>query len=136
MDNVIVNKSASIERCLKRVEEEFAAAGDAFLSDFTRQDAAVLNLLRACEQSIDLANYIISKRKLGVPQTSWESYELLWKANVLPEALTNTMKAMVGFRNIAIHNYTKLDMEIVENIIETHLGDIKQFTEVLLRSGE
>lgn len=136
MDNIIINQSASIEGCLKRVEEEYAAAGNAFLSDYTRQDAAVPILLRACEQSIDLANYIVSQKKLGVPQTSRESYELLQNAGILPAELSDTMKAMVGFRNIAIHNYTKLDMESVKNIIEDHLNDIKRFTETLLKSSE
>ena len=59
MDDIIVNKSASIERCLKRVEEEYAKANEHFSEDYTRQDAAILNLLRACEQTIDLANHII-----------------------------------------------------------------------------
>ena len=42
MDNVILNKVASIERCLIRVKEEYVSAGENFLTDFTKQDAAVL----------------------------------------------------------------------------------------------
>jgi uncharacterized protein YutE (UPF0331/DUF86 family) len=29
---------------------------------------------------------------------------------------------MVGFRNIAVHDYRKLDLDIVRSIVETDLG--------------
>ena len=44
VDDVLVNKAAIIERCVARAREEYAAAGDHFATDFTRQDAAVLNI--------------------------------------------------------------------------------------------
>ncbi len=133
MDNVIVNKAASIERCLQRVEEEYQAAGDEFHQDFSRQDAAILNLLRACEQAIDLANYVIKSKKLGIPQTSRESFELLRQNDLIPEGLEKKLKAMVGFRNIAIHNYTKLEMPVVISIIEHHLDDFRSLVQLMLR---
>jgi uncharacterized protein YutE (UPF0331/DUF86 family) len=58
MDDVVINKFATIERCLSRIKEVYQQAGDDFLSDYTRQDSIILNLQRACEASIDLANYI------------------------------------------------------------------------------
>lgn len=45
-DDVLLNKAASVERCVKRAREEYAASTD-FAKDFTRQDAAVLNIQRA-----------------------------------------------------------------------------------------
>ena len=55
MKDVALNKIQSIQRCVQRAREEYAADPDSFDTNFTRQDAAVLNVLRACEQSIDLA---------------------------------------------------------------------------------
>lgn len=55
MNDVIVNKTGSIQRRIKRAREELELAGDNFHEDYTRQDAAVLNLTRACEQAIDPA---------------------------------------------------------------------------------
>ncbi len=77
MNDVVVNKIQSIQRCVRRVREEYAADTDSFDTNPTRQDAAVLNILRACEQSIDLANHAIKNRKLGIPTSSGESFELL-----------------------------------------------------------
>ena len=69
-DDVLLNKVATIERCVRRVREEYAAAGAHFATDFTRQDAAVLNLQRACEATLDIGHYVIRREKLGLPQSS------------------------------------------------------------------
>lgn len=51
-DDVIVGKAAIVERCIARAREELKASVD-FDSDTTRQDAAVLNIERACDASLD-----------------------------------------------------------------------------------
>lgn len=38
---------------------------------------------------------------------------------------------MVGFRNIAIHNYQKLNIKIIQAIIEKHLKDLVSFSEII-----
>jgi hypothetical protein len=53
VDDVVLDKAASIERCLGRVREEYGADGTELAVDQRRQDALVLNLLRACETAID-----------------------------------------------------------------------------------
>ena len=45
-DDVILNKAASIERCLRRIEEEYAGAEQNLIENQTKQDAIVLNLQR------------------------------------------------------------------------------------------
>ena len=57
MDEVLLNKAGIIERCLRRIEEEYA--GDAArLENFTRQDAMVLNPERACQAAIDMTMHL------------------------------------------------------------------------------
>ena len=109
MDDIIIQKTASIERCLKRVMEEFELAGADFESNFSHRDAAILNLLRACEQSIDLANHLIRTYKWGVPSTSRQSFDMLYQHDFISERLAVSLKKMVGFRNIAIHEYGRKD---------------------------
>ena len=94
-DDVILGKAAVIDRCLCRVREEYTYGPDA-LMDQTRQDAIVLNLLRACEACIDLAMHVVRVRRLGLPETSRAAFELLHGAGLLDERLTGRMKAMVG----------------------------------------
>ncbi len=69
MNDVIINKAVTIERCIKRIVDVYQEVGNNLATDFTRQDSILLNLQRACEASIDLANYLSKQRKLGIPST-------------------------------------------------------------------
>jgi uncharacterized protein YutE (UPF0331/DUF86 family) len=131
MNDVIINKLQSIQRCVQRAREEYAQA-DEFLTDYTRQDAAILNVLRGCELSIDLASFVISQRKLGIPTSSREAFELLRDARLLEPALCDRMLKMVGFRNIAVLAYQSLDMKIVASVIQNDLTDLLAFADAIL----
>ena len=54
MDDIVINKAATIERCLRRVHAVFEDDDRNIYVDQTRQDSIVLNLQRACETAIDL----------------------------------------------------------------------------------
>ena len=131
-DDVLLNKVAVIERCLKRVHEEYAGREMELETNFTRQDAIILNLLRACEAAIDAAMHVVRVRKLGIPQQSREAFALLEKADLLAPALAKRMQAMVGFRNVAVHDYQELNLEIVKSILDERLGDFREFCGALL----
>jgi uncharacterized protein YutE (UPF0331/DUF86 family) len=132
MNDVVVNKVQSIHRCVRRAREEYALAGEDFAGDYTRQDAAILNITRGCEQAIDLANYVVRARKLGVPTTSAEAFDLLATSGVISHEMAESLKGMVGFRNVAVHQYRDLDMEIVEAVITSGLDDLIAFTDAVL----
>jgi uncharacterized protein YutE (UPF0331/DUF86 family) len=135
VDDVLLNKAAIIERCLKRIEDEYRGHENEIKGNFTRQDSIILNLLRACEASIDLAMHLVRSRKLGLPQETREAFTLLEQSGLLDEALAARMRAMVGFRNIAVHDYQKPNLDIVKSILEKHLDDFRRYTAVALQSG-
>jgi uncharacterized protein YutE (UPF0331/DUF86 family) len=133
MNDLLLAKAASIQRSVVRAREEFAAAGEHFATDFTRQDAAILNILRACETAIDLANVLIRERRLGLPQSSRESFELLVRANIIEQDLGDRLRRMVGFRNVAVHEYRALDPAIVAAILEHDLDDLLAYSVLVIR---
>ena len=133
-DDVLLNKAASIERAVRRVREEHAGDDRRLLADQTRQDAIILNLQRACESSIDGAMHLVRVHRLGIPQETREAFELLERATIIDAALAERMKKMVGFRNVAIHDYQKLNLDVVRRIVTEHLDDFLAFAQRLLRS--
>lgn len=135
VDDVVLNKAAIIERCLARVRAVHAGDDTNLFDDQTRQDSILLNLQRACEASIDLAMHLVRKRRLGLPQESREAFGLLEEAGLLPVDLARAMRAMVGFRNVAVHSYRELDLRIVSAILRTRLSDFEAFTAHVLRIG-
>jgi uncharacterized protein YutE (UPF0331/DUF86 family) len=133
MDDVVVNKAATIERCIRRAREVYA--GDpASLADLTRQDSIVLNLQRACEAAIDLAMHLVRKHRLGIPQDSRDAYQLLIDAGRLEESLGRSLQRMVGFRNVAVHDYMRLNLDIVRVIVESRVDDLLTFSAGIVRA--
>lgn len=135
MNDVILNKTVTIERCVKRIHEVYEG-NSANLADFTKQDSIILNIQRACEASIDLVMHIVSERKLGVPKASREGFKLLQEAGLIDSNLAKTLMNMVGFRNIAVHDYQALELDILEAILEKHIDDFLKFTKVVLQMEE
>jgi uncharacterized protein YutE (UPF0331/DUF86 family) len=134
MSDVHVAKIASIQRSVSRAREEFAAAGDSFAEDLTRQDAAALNVLRACETAIDLANALIRERKFGVPASNRDSFRLLAEAGLIPADLAARCQKMVGFRNIAVHRYRDVDVAVLASIIRSDLDDLLVLSATIARA--
>ena len=132
MSDIVLNKIQSIQRFIRRAREEYAAEPDGFDANVTRQDAAVLNILRACQQSIDLANHVIKTEKLGIPTSSGESFALLQAGGVIDAELGGRLLDMVGFRNTIIHHDQKMDMGSVRTLIASGLDDLLLFGERVL----
>lgn len=104
MNDVILNKTLSIEYYINCIQEVYSSNPEN-LKDFTKQDSIILNIQRACEASIDIAMHLVSERKLGIPKESRDGFRMLHEAGLLDAILTKTLMNMVGFRNIAVHDY-------------------------------
>ncbi len=128
---VILNKYEIIERCINRINEEYENNSEN-LEDYRRLDCIVLNLQRACEATIDIAMYIVSTRKLGIPQTKKEAFKKLEENNIISKDMSKNMQNMTGFRNIAIHDYKEINEEILKEVIEKHLNDLLEFARQML----
>ena len=131
IEEVVAQKVTSVQRCAARARESLAEAGESFRADYTRQDAAVLNVIRACDTAIDLANMLIRRRRLGIPSESRESFSILLREKLIETSLAERLYKMVGFRNIAVHQYRDLDLEIVESVIRKDLDDLLAFAQIV-----
>lgn len=131
-DDVLINKAATIERCVARAREEYASNPATFATDLTRQDAAILNIQRACEAALDMGQHLIRREKLGVPQSARDVFALLARGGWIDVALADSLKRMVGFRNIAVHDYQALQLPITVSIITTHLDEFLQYSRAML----
>jgi uncharacterized protein YutE (UPF0331/DUF86 family) len=131
MKDIVINKIQNIQRCVRRAREEYQADCDGFATNYTRQDAALLNVLRACETAIDLANHVIRVNKLGIPVSSADSFKLLRAERIIDARLAGRMEKMVGFRNTVVHQYTTVDIRIVEAVIVSELDELLAFADAI-----
>ena len=56
-----------------------------------------------------------------------ETFSLLEQHGVLEASLAGRLRKMVGFRNLAIHDYQTIDPAILESIVTTRLDDLRTF---------
>lgn len=133
MNDVLLNKKVSIERCIAQIDIYYVDNKIPFSDDHLRQDAIAMNLQRICELAIDIANHLIKTRKLGLPQDSRDSFELLHKAGIIDSERTKLLQAMVGFRNVLVHEYQKLDLNIMVDVIESRMRQLLDFANSALQ---
>ncbi len=132
MDNTLLNKAETLSKCLKRIDDEYREHVHDFTVNFTVQDAIMLNLERAIQACIDAGAHIIRKQNLGIPQTSREVFQMLFDHGYISNELSLSLQQMVGFRNILVHDYKRINLDIVVTIIKEKVTDIDKFRLVLL----
>jgi len=128
--DVLLAKLGSIQRCLQRIHT--VTHGEASsVRNIDTQEIVVLNLQRAIQSALDLAAHLISARGWGLPDSLKQHFTILEQQRVLDADLAARMRAMTGFRNIAVHEYQSLDPAILEQIVALHLGDLEAFADAI-----
>ncbi len=85
----------------------------------------------AIQAALDVASHIVSDDRLGEPSTNSQLFEILVRHGWIPEELSDTLRQLVGFRNILVHGYSDVDLDIVRQIVETDLGDLLDFASAI-----
>jgi uncharacterized protein YutE (UPF0331/DUF86 family) len=125
--DVVLAKVAAIERCLNRISQVRSDERRQVLLPVDLEDIVAVNLQRAAQAAIDLALHVAASEGYGLPSDLAEGFILLEKNRVIDSDLSGKLRRMVGFRNIAVHQYETLDPAILEAIASTHVGDIQRF---------
>lgn len=133
--DVVLAKTAIIQRCVSRIKE-VTGSNPERLNSFDTQDIFAINLQRAAQASIDLAAHLVASEAMGVPQDLRENFVMLQNARVLEPGTSEKMQRMVGFRNIAVHEYQNLNIDILKHILVERLGDFEEYCKQVLRFAQ
>ena len=128
--SLLALKLTSLQRCVARARDIRRLAGAQFRIEQNLQDAAVLNVIRACETAIDLASMIVRARALGIPTESREAFAILEREALITTPLSLSLRAMVGFRNLVVRQYRDVNIDVVESVIDRDLDDLLVFGEL------
>jgi uncharacterized protein YutE (UPF0331/DUF86 family) len=126
---VIESKLESLRRCLDRITSKKPDTLNQLLEDIDIQDIIALNLERSVQLCVDIANHILSSLDDAPAMTMAESFERLSEKRIIPNGLAQNLKKAVGFRNLSVHAYDKIDWHLVWNILEGDLKDLVRFME-------
>ncbi len=131
-EDVILSKVSIIKNCLRTIQK-VTEGNPKKLEDLLIQDVFVLNIQRSVQASIDIAQVVISKKDLSLSSSYKDTFYILTKEKIISPALCKKMQNMVGFRNIAVHDYQKLNLDILKTILKKHLPDFEEFYSKILR---
>lgn len=131
--NILVAKVTTIEKCLNKVKEKRSPSLELFKADEDCQDIVLFNLMQAIQGCVDLAAHVVSDEGYGMAGSMNEFFYLLNGRGVISVELQENMIKAVGFRNLVVHEYAKLDMNLVYEIATKGLSDLEEFISVMVR---
>ena len=136
MSTVLLQKLDSLQRCITRIEAKTPSQLELFRADIDAQDILILNLQRAVQLAVDICAIVIQKAGSKPAGTMREVFEIAQKENILEEKLALAMVNAVGFRNIAVHQYKSLDLDLVYTIAQKSVQDLRFFLAALKHNIE
>jgi uncharacterized protein with HEPN domain len=101
-----------ILRCIARIEEYTTGGRESFLSSHLIQDGVIRNLQTLAESSQRLSEGL----RASQPSVDW--------------------KGLAGFRNVLVHDYLGVDLELVYRAIEQDVPRLKLACQAALPSLE
>ena len=127
MNDVVLSKISNIKKCIKRIKDTTKLDPKSLENNFDVQDIFVLNLQRAIQATFDITNNIIKKYNLELPVNYKSGFVILEKHNFIDAKITEKMIKMAGFRNIAVHDYETINVDILKSILKNNLQDFEDF---------
>ena len=83
--------------------------------------------LQLCAQNaLDMASHIASAAGLD-PATYGSSIDCLVEANVLPAPFGERFRGIAGFRNVLVHGYLDVDLDLIAELLNEALDDFEEF---------
>lgn len=132
MDREIVEqKLESLRRSLQRIETKCPPDPQTLVANIDLQDIVALNLSRAVQICVDIGTHLIAGMEVPPPDTMGQTFDVLAQQGILDDTLAIRLKKAVGFRNIAIHNYERINWMIVHSIARHHLVDFTEFAKMV-----
>jgi uncharacterized protein YutE (UPF0331/DUF86 family) len=131
--DLILAKAGSVRSHLNRVFEKRNIEQDAFLRDVDRQESILFNIQMAVQNCIDIAAHIISEKGWGVPGSTTEMFYVLEKNSYLDGNITRKMVKAIGFRNLIVHEYGKLELEQVYKIAHNDINDLNDYLQAIFK---
>jgi uncharacterized protein YutE (UPF0331/DUF86 family) len=122
---LVAKRLAFIETCLRELRQ--LARPDELATDIREQRFIEHTLQLGIQAALDVASHIVSGERLGETGTNRDLFDRLANAGWVTHELAGRVSNMAGFRNILVHGYTDIDLQIVADVLANHLGDLDLF---------
>ena len=130
---IVRSKIAHIQHSLQRLREKQSVSLRELQSNQDIQDVVLHNLQNAIQGCLDLSSHIIADEGWAIPPTQAGLFQVLSDHKIITPEQAVKMKAMVGFRNIIVHEYAVINVDKVHDILVHSLQDFDKFCQQVIR---
>jgi uncharacterized protein YutE (UPF0331/DUF86 family) len=125
---LVLRKIALVREHLARVARRRPGELSVLRADVDLQDALVLSLLVALQESIDIAFHIAADEGWGIPASNAEAFEILSRQGLFAHDVAIALGATARLRNRIVHGYASVDLERVWEELPAGLALLETFT--------
>ena len=125
---LIIKKLQELNRYLKELEDSKNISLDEFHSSIGKQWMVCHGIQLSIQSLIDVGNHILAALGENQIEDYSDIIDKLGERNILPSEFAQSIRGMVGLRNILVHEYTRLDIKIIYDILQNQLEDFYMFT--------
>lgn len=118
-----INKANEYMNYLEKIRKENTR--EEFKSDPMVFGSSERFLHLVIESLLDIGNHIISDQNLGEVEVYKDIPEMLYQNDYISKEQKDVFTKITGFRNILVHDYLEVDLEIVYDILNKNLEDLK-----------
>lgn len=119
----IWEKLGALSGYLAELEAEKHLSFQEFLANVMRQRGIERTLHLAIECLLDIGHQLIALHRWRMPDSNRDVFRVLAENGVIPKELLETAERMVGFRNLMVHDYARVDPHVVHGILQKRLKD-------------
>ena len=125
--SIIENRISSAQKYLSVLDGFKKYSKEEIEKDINLKGALERYLYLAIQSAIDLSEAVISFKELRKPSSMAENFQILEENKIINLELCGELVKMTGFRNIVAHDYEKINYDIVFDVLNNRLDDIKEF---------
>jgi uncharacterized protein YutE (UPF0331/DUF86 family) len=123
----IKDKLAELQVYITELDEDLPDAEDEYLGERVTRRACERTFQLACEDVLDICNLVIAGKSLGLPKDNRDAIRKLADNKIIPKKLSDRLEDMVGFRNLLVHRYGKVDDSRAYRYLKEDVDDLYEF---------
>ena len=132
--NIVHARIERILKCVSKIKKVTRTHTKAeFLDDSDAIDVAEHNIQMAIQRVLDISNHILADVKAGLPDDHRKIFTMLASHKILPRELSGRLAEMAGLRNVLVHEYLDVDLEILYRAMTEELADFEKFIRVVTK---
>jgi len=124
---LMLRKLSNLDKYLDQIGEYACITMEGYRGDWKVQRIVERTLQMMIETCLDISGHIIADGKFRVPETYADAFRILVENGILSEAHLDAYEKMARFRNIVVHDYERIDPEIVMGLLKNDLQNFEEF---------